>query len=362
MPFYSSVRSKLSKPLRSATHPVVHGYNNEKVEDARTESDGTLPPQPIEPAYLKIKKVDHYYSRWQKKWKYANTGSNVIPEMRVAPSDSKDEWQQFCFVVVREIPDGADIPPYFRIVVKSPYLLRACKEVVGEVVGVSWTVVPLQLDPKLLMTFLPQFISYRDNISAKKDLSEEEKNLVDTVDTLINYFQKDYQSTLASIKNLTSHDEITFEVLYAILVPRSIMITRNGLTNDFQALQLTSANLFYPDVGLPYYNILLEGIDVDDSEALHINGYRRIQSRIIIPAFQGTLKITSLEAYPLEYHPDHENLRDAFLERGKKWVQYAAGIHHLFYEGTGGARANGKLLKYNLNSRVMVDRSFDLAH
>lgn len=120
---------------------------NEKIQDVSAESDSTVQASsqlvPLQPAPLKIKKVDHFYSRWQKKWKYTTTGSNIIPEMRLVPSDVKDEWQQFCFVVVREIPDDPKLSPYFRIVVKSSYLLQACKDVIGEVVGVSWNAVPL---------------------------------------------------------------------------------------------------------------------------------------------------------------------------------------------------------------------------
>lgn len=178
-------------------------------------------------------------------------------------------------------------------------------------------------------------------------MDKEEKNLVDAIDVLISYFLKDYRTTIASIKNLTAHGEITFELLYAILVPRSTMLARNTVTNELQALQLYSSALVVEN-GTPFYNIVLEAIDVDDSEVSRINGYRRIQTRAIIPYFDGTLKITSLDVYPLSYHPDHEDLRQTLLERGKKWVKYAAGIHHLYYEGTGAVRIEGKVLKYNV--------------
>lgn len=168
-----------------------------------------------------------------------------------------------------------------------------------------------------------------------------------TVTVLIDYFLEDYRATLSSIKNLTSHGEITFDLLYAVLVPRSIMLARNAVTNDLQALQLSSSTLVSEN-GVPYYNVLLEAIDVDDSEVLHINGYRRIQTRVVIPIFDGTVKITSLDAYPLEYHPDRDSVRSTLLERGKKWAKYAGGIHHLFYEGTGAVRVNSKILKYNV--------------
>ncbi|KAF8530383.1 P-loop containing nucleoside triphosphate hydrolase protein [Hysterangium stoloniferum] len=326
-------------------------------EQSTTADSAIQPPPPT--AYLKVKKVDHFYSRWAKKWKYTTSGSNVIPEMRPLPSEGKDDpWQQFCFVVVREIPLDPLVSPYFQIVVKSSYLLKACKDVVGEVEGVSWNAIPLELDPKLLISFLPQFESYRNEISAKEKRTEEDGNIVATVDVLIDYLRSDYRATIAAIENLTSHGEITFELLYALLVPRSIMVTENPLTGDLQALQVGSSALVIPEMGCPRYDIILEGIDVDDSDQLNITGFTRIQSRIVIPIFKGTMKITSLDAYPIKFHPQEAELRERLLERGRKWAGIAVGIHHMSYHGTGGSKVNkGQLVKYNLNSRVIIDRA-----
>ena len=100
---------------------------------------------------LKIKRVDHYWSTWSKSWKYRNTGSGVIAEAvrPVGNGSDNDPWANFCFVVVRKIPEpnkqleGAEIT--FQVVVKSPYLLKACKEVIGSIPGLSWTAEPLEV-------------------------------------------------------------------------------------------------------------------------------------------------------------------------------------------------------------------------
>ncbi|KAF8587999.1 P-loop containing nucleoside triphosphate hydrolase protein [Ramaria rubella] len=307
---------------------------------------------------LKVKKVDHFYSRWSKKWKYQNSGSNAIPELRPLPVEGKDDpWQQYCFVVIREIP-REDEDTSFRIVVKSPYLLKACKDVIGEVQGVSWNAVPLQLDPKLLIAFLPQLQTYRDGLEAKTQATEEERNVMATVDVLLEYFRKDYRSTLASIENNTSHGEITFELLYAIFVPRSIMITTNPVTGELQALQLASVSLVTTAAGVPVYSLLLEGIDVDDSDSSRgSQGFARIQNRIMVCPFAGTIQITSLEAYPIQYHPREAELRQSLLARGRKWAEIAGDIHHMYYKGAGVMKSDCKIIKYNLDSRVMIDRA-----
>lgn len=104
---------------------------------------------------LKIKKVDYYWSSWSKTWKYKNTGSKVTPDsvgfgsMLTSPSTaSNDPWQGFCFVVVRKLPGADEVPsvePTFQVVVKSPYLVSACKRVMGYIPGISWSADPLEV-------------------------------------------------------------------------------------------------------------------------------------------------------------------------------------------------------------------------
>jgi Domain of unknown function (DUF7025) len=206
-----------------------------------------------------------------------------------------------------------------------------------------------QVDPKLLLTFFPRFQTYRNELKAKDKATEEDMNVVATLDVLIDYFRKDYRSTLASIENLTSHAEITFNLLYAILIPRTIMITTNPVTKELQALQLASATKTTTASGLPIYELILEGIDVDDA-VTNIKAFARTQSRMFVTPFPGTIKITSLDAYPIQYHPREADVRQTLLVRARKWTGLAHGIHHMYYSGTGAYKEqNCKFTRYSVS-------------
>lgn len=98
------------------------------------------------PPNLKVKKVDYYYSKWSRKWKYQNSGSNVIPEMRSMPSEGKDDpWGQFCFVVVRTLHQDEKLEPTFKVVIKSSYLRKACQDVMQEIAGLSWNSIQIEV-------------------------------------------------------------------------------------------------------------------------------------------------------------------------------------------------------------------------
>jgi Domain of unknown function (DUF7025) len=377
-PAFSMRYLSISKSLRRSNLEPARVFESEKTPLTAEDNDQSTIATghtPLPPPNLKIKKVDHFYSRWSKKWKYQNSGSNAIPEAMALPVDGKDDpWQNFCFVVVRTLPRREEKEPTFQIVVKSPYLLKACKDVIAEVQGVSWNAVPLevscdafcsesctmltedtwQLDPKLILVFLPQFQVYLDVLKSKSNASEEDQNVMATVEVLINYFRKDYRATIASIENLTSHGEITFDLLYAIMVPRTIMTMTNPVTREPQAMQLATATKIKTGSGMEIYELILEGIDVDDT-ASNIKAFARTQSRMVVIPFSGTVKITSLDAYPLQYHPQEAEIRQKLLARGRKWTQFAHGVHHMYYDGTGAFRLQDcKITKYNA-SQYFVD-------
>ena len=77
---------------------------------------------------------------------YKDSVSNVISEITTSPVVGEDDpWQPFCFVAVREIPRREEESPFLQIVIKSDYLLKGIKDVMAEVQGVSWDVVPLEV-------------------------------------------------------------------------------------------------------------------------------------------------------------------------------------------------------------------------
>ena len=79
----NSVReSKLSeKGHDNDSQSSVHGANDDNASTAILMP----PPEPLAPANLKVKRVDYYYSRWSRSWKYKNMGEKVTPEAVPVP-------------------------------------------------------------------------------------------------------------------------------------------------------------------------------------------------------------------------------------------------------------------------------------
>jgi hypothetical protein len=198
-----------------------------------------------------------------------------------------------------------------------------------------------------LLTFLPNFEIYRRDLKAKTDASEEDGHVIASVDVLIEYLRRDYRQTITTIENLTAHGEITFDLLHLVMVPRSTVVTSCPVTGELRALQLASLAKTPTPCGM-MYTLICEGIDANDSEDSKSPVFFRTQTRILMPEFDGTVKITSLDAYPIQYHPQEAELRRSLVARGLKWSKLT-GIHHMNYKGTAGLKCQGKILKYNVS-------------
>ncbi|CDO77742.1 hypothetical protein BN946_scf184993.g5 [Trametes cinnabarina] len=326
--------------------------------DSTTERPVALPPP-----FLKVKRVDHYWSGWSRAWRYRNTGSGVALET-VRPLAS-DSWENFCFVVVRCFPHPRDADKEgiaCKVIIKSPYLLQICKDVIKRVPGVSWTAEPLELDPQLLLVFFPEFKQYQKQRRETARTQQDNYTLM-TLGVLLDYLRRDYHATLAKISNLTTHGEIAYDLLYSIFVPGTIIVTECPVTGETRALRILSAKQIRGDSVLQSiaYRLLCESVDsLEDSiHGRSVNNatptgsgmpdlsmpnkprvggktFGRVQTKIYIDFFSGTKKINSLAAYPLRYHPNPDALKDMLTERGRSGV-------------------SEKVVKYNINSRVMID-------
>jgi len=215
------------------------------------------------------------------------------------------------------------------------------------------------MEPELFLGFLPAFEEYRDKlVASKKSASEEDKHVLASIQILIDYLHKDWKRTIAAIRNLTSHGEITYDLLYAVFVPRTIVLTRCPSSNELRALEVINAAQVCTISG-SFMDLTLESVDMVD-EHDGTTRFGRVRSRVTVPMFKGTVPINSLDAYPIQYHPTPDELRKALLDRGRRWAALCE-VHHMHYKGTAAIRVNNKMVKYNLNSRIMVDRGMCIA-
>lgn len=207
----------------------------------------------------------------------------------------------------------------------------------------------LQLDPDIFLTFHSLFLEYAANLEIKKPLSLEEEYTLSSVKLLNTAIATDYRATLARIGKLTAHGEITFDTLYAILVPRGLMVARCALTGLPRLFALESWTRTALE-GKPMFQLNLESVDLVDRAMTHGVGMGRVSTTVYIKPMKGTVKITSLDCYPLQFHPDSEGLIAQIKERGRKWKSLM-GVHHRQYNGVAAVKMGDtqQYVKHNVS-------------
>lgn len=164
------------------------------------------------------------------------------------------------------------------------------------------------------------------------------------LDLLRNVLTEELGPVLREKRDLVKHGVITYEQIWTIFEPGSLIYHQKHGHDRIFRLQ---AGKYESNTGK--YRLDCGFVD-DDGEKF---GWQNL-CLCTIPQFDGTVKISKLEAYPLVFHDRAGDVRRALLERGRKF-EALKGFHFLGYEGVAWGKAHRGEAKYEVNSRIIID-------
>ncbi|KAF4625596.1 hypothetical protein G7Y89_g12572 [Cudoniella acicularis] len=168
---------------------------------------------------------------------------------------------------------------------------------------------------------------YRKQI--KETAIEKGELAIKHVDLLLELIQEEYASKIRDIENMFPKGTSSFEILREAFWPGDIAV--EGTASDAKSYRIVSAKYRT----LPSYGsgpprrelaINVEYIDFDGRE------FGTVDAQFSLPEFEGMKYLNELDIFPLQYHPDHEAMRERLLERGRKFVSLK-GRQHKMYSG-----------------------------
>ncbi|KZT64962.1 hypothetical protein DAEQUDRAFT_769208 [Daedalea quercina L-15889] len=353
-------------PSGKDSHTASESPNDKDAQPASDLSTGadsqpvSDPPKDSQPSVMK--RVDHVFSTDTRVWGYEDTKVESFPSVLHGgrASDGSDAWHSFAFVIVRQMPadSSSKDEPTVTVVIKSSHLRMVFKEAVGEIPGLSWTVDPLELSINLLIRFFPQLEKYCQTLEGRTDHSEDEEQTLVHLEALLKYLREDHGTTISQVASLLAHREITWDLLHVILVPNTLLVCTDPTTEEYCAIQLKTYNKDGDKYTLHCESLDAIGAHQDDSTdpvlkpAVSAKKFGRVEGDWDISRFEGIVKIDTLPVYPMTYHSDEASLREALLNRARKWVSLY-GVHHVRYQGV----ATYSDDQYEINSRIMIDRA-----
>ncbi|OCH84460.1 P-loop containing nucleoside triphosphate hydrolase protein [Obba rivulosa] len=398
---------------------VIPSAAGEFVRGALPEN-GDVPQEDTAPeaepgTVLEVKHLHETLDKFKSEWI-----AKPAPAEEVEEAPDRSKWAAYAFTVIRRFNPVNNQGTLHNVTttlqINSKDLVKVGQEAIGQVPGISWTTRPLRIDPQTLLARIPELAEYKSKLTQQLESEPEDSPLHTTLahlDHLLDYLTATHARTLETLSSLLAHAEITFDLLWAIFIPRkTILYTLCPASGEPRAVRLLNAERCQqlggsgvvaashdPSsflLGMPaqaeqggqsaqyLWRLTVEYVEVDagargrrqrqhekdqgpepiqyeDPSAPPQFGYANLGSVLDIQMFQGTKKISDLPIYPLQYYagPDGvDGLKKRLIGRGKKWATLAGGMHHVSYRGIA-VRWKPDLsayIKYSINSRIMIDR------
>lgn len=225
-----------------------------------------------------------------------------------------------------------------------------------DVKGVSLVEEQPSVDPNMLFLYLGELKThYRKTLRCqlkkekKKKLKRRLKTQIAHCKLMASYIDEDYDETKKTLYPMLEAGNITFDLLWALFKPNCIAYTPTyGSTDDPRCFKVDYANKESSFMRGEWYCI--EGRYLEyDGKKFGLGDFAAD-----LDSFKGARKITSLAAYPIEYHQDPEGLRKELIERGKKFVGLQ-GMNYRAHKGLAFMKKKKAIAKVNINGRVMID-------
>jgi hypothetical protein len=197
----------------------------------------------------------------------------------------------------------------------------------------------------------------RHQAELQKD--DPDKSLLQDMEATFEFHAEEYKPEIESLTTLLEEGEISYELLWAILQPGSILVDPNTRSLEPQLLVFEGAHVVKGHVN-PYTRSEDRPHWLVRARHINHNGEQLGwgQRTFKIYEFPGSKEITSLDVFPLDFHSDPDGVRQRAIERGKAYFsllepscrQYNGFGTHTVYEGSKWVEKN-----FNASGRIMVD-------
>jgi hypothetical protein len=191
--------------------------------------------------------------------------------------------------------DTIDVSAYSAVTVYSAYIM----------VGPPWVVMYHELD------------RLKEAVDADEEVPEDDRRAFQalyyyvTLDLPKNHFQ--------NVKRLMKHGAILYGDIWALFSVRSMVVCKDHLDN--WVISKVLAVKFEEDNRYSGYERFRWFVTTSSLVRAGGKYHESIQKRRL-ETFDGVKRILDLDFYPLEYLQDHEEVKAAAIERGKRWKQY----------------------------------------
>jgi len=197
-----------------------------------------------------------------------------------------------------------------------------------------------------LYHYVTQLETRRKELEGKASESAKFKHL----DLLVEYIKTTYATTKSRLASNLKNSEITFDLLPFLFKPNQTIHTTILDARKPACFRYESGKERTTEKGIRYFHVVCRYLNYDGL-------FGETSALLGISAFKGAKRIDKLEAFPLEFHPHPEEIKEYMVKCGETFVNLM-GQHHVQYRGNAFYVAGGDYVEVPVDSRIMVDVSY----
>ncbi|WYZ44542.1 hypothetical protein EsH8_VII_000978 [Colletotrichum jinshuiense] len=314
----------VDEPLDEEDQQEINDALTEE-EKKRREELATAPMQ----AELK-----HLEKRWTKK------GHGYIAEPKEdedLPDDKINWYEKYALCITRQYDSENNYVVNTSLEINSP----ALKGILGDVIGNSY---PGQsyMTSSISVDFPPRSLyHYRKELAEAGADLDPESDGARHLPILLDFIDETFEDAIKSAANFLEHGLISYDHLWTIFRPGCLVYATR--LSQPRVYKLNSYE--YTGGNCPGLQLSVQYVDFDGNE------FGTRYEDLLVPQFSGAAQISSLNALPLEYHPNPDAVTTILTDRGRRW-ETLAGQNFRQYKGVALDQHNHR---YNIDGRVMID-------
>ncbi|KZF18974.1 P-loop containing nucleoside triphosphate hydrolase protein [Xylona heveae TC161] len=311
--------------------PVRKNEKSEGMKDDREPKNG------------RMLRVDQIYNKKDRQTHYVKTAKPSL-------NQSKLEKLTKTALVVRRVINDRGLVSRVEIDIRSVALKNVLAEVFKGVEGLQLNKSPPMAYPQLLFHAAPGLLEL---LKEEESKAEPNKTLINDINTALTFVQEDFSEQIASLNSLREHGEITFDLLWAIFSPKTLVFTQQNSMLEPQAARFKKGDYGTRQNGTAYFSLRCEVISHDGQDF----GYG--EACYTIDDFEGTKKTHELPVFPFSVHPAKEAMQETLLERGRKFIKLSIEPVCKSYTGFGVYEQKmgrcSQELQFLATGRIMID-------
>jgi DNA polymerase III delta prime subunit len=330
MPSVSSVLGSL-KTAQKQVNAVEAMIQNDH------DSDRDVKPAAYAPAGTIPKARNLYEGKSDRRGRSSWTAE--YPDDLEEPPENADSAQYALLIRKKKSYDGRKKLEIHSIVVQSSLLKKVLGVVLKDYPGIATNLERVEFSAPF-QPFVHRWENFANAREAETDPETKEHLML-----LWDVLEEELCDTIREKNDHVAHGVVRFDNIWTIFEPGVLVF--NTVDGHDRVYKLKSGNFANTQCGR-IYALATEYVDFDGERFGHGS------TTLSVPEFGGTQEITRLAAFPLEHHIDKEGVIKHLLARGKKFVEYK-GYHYKAYEGIALGQGVWGPIRYNVNSRIIID-------